>query len=1433
MNRFLKFAVAVAVVGSFVRFQADAAVYRFHLPSKYIEGGTLALGEAADIILLGIGDAQPANLRTMLCDNEGAPLAISGTNGFAACEGGARGRMSLATRELAAVFEDEAPLREIPLVFAVWDAAESTLLGSAPVTVRNNPFADASGSVTSIWGRVNYGSNAVADEAHAIAVQALNAANAAQGAVDALAGATTDATNGLWGAIANLDNATNDLDGRVLLLETGLGTAETNTANGISDLRNELLARMDAGIEPAFTNGTARGLAVTPLDHEEFLAGSLYETPGVWLTTETNQYGVTVARRLFLNALDAWLWLGPGGLEASGDISATGYTLGSTTVRDWGLFATAGALGAASNYFRGLIVTNQNSLQNRVNSLDNALNDGNSGVFTRLDGLEGRMEDAESEIGGLNQSATWAYNRAVEASNGIVALRAATNALHGLSRTNRDSITTISNTLYRGNSSVTNRLYLLETATGELDTLANANADAIADLRDSVTTGTNGTLITTSHAWRLAHSTNELSPNSSFTGLALAGKDVILDAGTNTFSIRMDDESGVNDWNGLFAGRNSRTGKSFLEIVFDEIIFSGNVDFQGWTITGDDFEITDALTLTGESITSWSDLTDPLWTGIRAASNALANAIAGAASQNWVNGAINDFSDAIAEDFATYTYVDNLIEGISNALDNISATDGTNAVSLTGITSDIAALKNATNNIRGNYVKKAGDTMTGGLTIRGGGLVQGTGSYGAGHLTSSGTYYGIAFGNYARSTNTLAFVWSGVTGTNYYGSHGAGTFSINPIDGLSGFWIGETNLADHLAALLSGQSGGGGGGTEVVTTNFLEKTGGKMTGQLEVAAPVLIGTRASNTSTGTYSVAQGYRAEASASYAVAGGYQSAATAEGARAYGKNAKATDAWSWVWSGTAGEYGSHGEGSWSADPVGGITNFWIGTRNLRQHFSNETVTALSGMHGGVELIPGANITITTNPVDGTLTIASTASGGGGGTVTNTVTLGTLTAGNGYIQVDPQGAEGWSISSDPGVASLNGAAGALRLLRWDGNQLGVTDGAIRLPAPDRSAIETLGEEVFKAQVVVTTNSPAITGFEVDADNDEATITFYASVETNRLEWYDPAEEEPEWAAWDNCSWSYTGTQGTCTLVGPQEGAFYRILVPEGYTTPDRTNVYLVASVPIYFGEAGVEENRFATMADVAAAVARGSGTTRIAAVTRRGYSDPMNVSPTNVAWNFSGDGVYFQDLSVGGWTNEISTVTTNGGTVTTNTTTVTDTGSITLNGQRIHSWGELAIYADGAEITVETGVSGVNGIEGAVTLEAGDNVTLSKNDATGTITISATGGGGGGGGGGGSGPWNPNTRVISATNETVLASDYLIWMDSETAQDEQTIHLPDMATDSQSIVIRHLGSDHPTTIVRATATATNTYQLTGDGASIAVDWLGAKTNWYWRQAY
>lgn len=98
----------------------------------------------------------------------------------------------------------------------------------------------------------------------------------------------------------------------------------------------------------------------------------------------------------------------------------------------------------------------------------------------------------------------------------------------------------------------------------------------------------------------------------------------------------------------------------------------------------------------------------------------------------------------------------------------------------------------------------------------------------------------------------------------------------------------------------------------------------------------------------------------------------------------------------------------------------------------------------------------------------------------------------------------------------------------------------------------------------------------------------------------------------------------------------------------------------------------------------------------------------------------------------------------------------------------------------------------------------------------------------------WTPAGRLVTNLNSTVTITDYLIWMDTEAAGGTMTIEFPDMENvDSMCVVVRKLGGDYDVKLKRISGNTTNYFTLSGDGASIAIDWLGVKTNWYWRQAY
>lgn len=67
--------------------------------------------------------------------------------------------------------------------------------------------------------------------------------------------------------------------------------------------------------------------------------------------------------------------------------------------------------------------------------------------------------------------------------------------------------------------------------------------------------------------------------------------------------------------------------------------------------------------------------------------------------------------------------------------------------------------------------------------------------------SSAGSAFSHAAGVNATATNAHAWVWHGIYATDFpYGSHGDGTFNVSPEGGLDGFWIGDTSLAQAIAA---------------------------------------------------------------------------------------------------------------------------------------------------------------------------------------------------------------------------------------------------------------------------------------------------------------------------------------------------------------------------------------------------------------------------------------------------------------------------------------------------------------------------------------------------------------------------------------------------------------------------------------------------------
>ena len=88
---------------------------------------------------------------------------------------------------------------------------------------------------------------------------------------------------------------------------------------------------------------------------------------------------------------------------------------------------------------------------------------------------------------------------------------------------------------------------------------------------------------------------------------------------------------------------------------------------------------------------------------------------------------------------------------------------------------------------------KTGGTIDGSLSVTKSILVNGAMSM------TSGPNGGVAIGRNAVLSNEEAFVWSGSRYESMeYKDHGRHTFNVNPDNGISGFYIGEDNLASYI-----------------------------------------------------------------------------------------------------------------------------------------------------------------------------------------------------------------------------------------------------------------------------------------------------------------------------------------------------------------------------------------------------------------------------------------------------------------------------------------------------------------------------------------------------------------------------------------------------------------------------------------------------------
>ena len=223
-------------------------------------------------------------------------------------------------------------------------------------------------------------------------------------------------------------------------------------------------------------------------------------------------------------------------------------------------------------------------------------------------------------------------------------------------------------------------------------------------------------------------------------------------------------------------------------------------------------------------------------------------------------------------------------------------------------------------------------------------------SFAQGSSIVSNAMYGVAMGPAAITTNDFAFTWTGnnLIYPTRYGSHGMGTFNVDPTGGASGFWIGETNLATYLQ-----NAGGGGVATETDPkwTQFKNDAHINLHTNDRTQNPSYISTTVglNISDAGTGSAAPGALAvgdsQVSSFLSLGAGQGIISNAVFGVGLGEYYRVTNSASFVWTGAGYyegfgySYGSHGVGTFNVDPIGGAEGFWIGETNLATYLSSES--------------------------------------------------------------------------------------------------------------------------------------------------------------------------------------------------------------------------------------------------------------------------------------------------------------------------------------------------------------------------------------------------------------------------------------------------------------------------------------------------------------
>lgn len=95
----------------------------------------------------------------------------------------------------------------------------------------------------------------------------------------------------------------------------------------------------------------------------------------------------------------------------------------------------------------------------------------------------------------------------------------------------------------------------------------------------------------------------------------------------------------------------------------------------------------------------------------------------------------------------------------------------------------------------GNYTTASGDSAHSEGEVT---KAIGDASHAEGLETTATGYASHADGVFSVSSNNIAYTWNGDEDYGEYGSHGNGTYNVNPVNGLDGFYIGQKTVRKHI-----------------------------------------------------------------------------------------------------------------------------------------------------------------------------------------------------------------------------------------------------------------------------------------------------------------------------------------------------------------------------------------------------------------------------------------------------------------------------------------------------------------------------------------------------------------------------------------------------------------------------------------------------------